>query len=149
MSKTILSCLAVFAIAGATVIAGEIDLEDVKCVVAPRAAKASQSADYKKGKVYFCCGNCAGSFAKDTKKFAEKANHQLVSTKQYEQKKCPMSGSDLNPETAIKVAGQKVAFCCDGCKGTVEKADEKKQMQLVFANKPFDKAFAKVEKKAE
>ena len=149
MPKTILSCLAVLTIAGVTAIAGEINLENVKCIVAPRDAKVTQSADYKKGKVYFCCGNCAGKFSKETKKYASKANLQLVSTKQYEQKKCPMSGNDLNPETAIKVAGQKVAFCCDGCKGTVEKSDEKKQMELVFANKPFDKAFSKVEKKAE
>lgn len=149
MSKTILSCLAVLVIAGATVIAGEVNLENVKCVVAPRDAKVTQSKDYKKGKVYFCCGNCAGKFTQETKKYAEKANFQLVSTKQYEQKKCPMSGSDLNPETAIKVAGQKVAFCCDGCKGTVEKADEKKQMKLVFADKPFDKAFAKTDKKSK
>jgi hypothetical protein len=53
----------------------------------------------------------------------------------------------LNPETAIELAGTKVAFCCDNCKGKVEGAEEKEKMTLVFSDKAFDKAFAKVEKK--
>jgi len=147
MLKKTVSCLAVLLVAGATVIAGEVDLEGIKCVVAPRDAKVGKSADYKKGKVYFCCGNCQSSFAKDPKKHAEKANHQLVSTKQYVQKSCPLSGGDLNPETAISISGAKVAFCCGNCKGKVEGSEEKEQMKLVFSDKAFDKAFKKAKEK--
>ncbi len=143
MNKVV-SCLAILLVACATVIAGEVDLKGVKCVVAPtRPANMAKSADYKDAKVYFCCGNCLGKFKKDAKPFAAKANMQLVSTKQYEQKACPFSGGDLNPATAIKVAGSKVAFCCNGCKGKAEKAEGDDQIELVFNDKSFGKAFGK------
>lgn len=143
MIKKFVGGAAVLLVACATVFAGDVHLEGVKCVVAPKDAKASNSADYKEGKVYFCCGNCASKFAAEPKKFTEKANAQLVATKQYEQKACPLSGGDLNPETAVKVAGQKVAFCCNNCKGKVEAADEAEQAKLVFSDKAFAKGFKK------
>lgn len=147
MVKKVVSCLAILLVAGATVVAGDVDLEGVKCVVAPKAATEGKSADYRDAKVYFCCGGCAGKFAADTKKFATKANHQLVATKQFEQKACPFSGGELNPETAVSVAGVKVAFCCNNCKGKVEgAADDEAKVKMVFANKGFEKGFKKVEK---
>ena len=145
--KKFVGFLAVLVVAGATVIAGEIDLKGVKCIVAGgRDADASKVAEYKDSKVYFCCGNCLSKFKKDSKPFAAKANKQLVSTKQYEQKGCPFSGGDLNAETAIEVAGTKVAFCCEGCKGKASKAEGDKQIELVFNDKAFEKAFAKKKK---
>lgn len=136
--------MAVLLVASATVVAGDVDLDGVKCVVAPKAANASKSADYKDGKVYFCCGGCAGKFAKDSKKFAVKANHQLVATKQYEQKGCPFSGGKVNADTAVKLAGTSVAFCCNNCKGkVVAEKDEAKQLKMVFSDKAFGKGFAK------
>lgn len=149
MLKKAFSFAAVLLVAGATVFAADVKLDGVKCVVAPRDAKPNQSAEYKDGNVYFCCGNCAGKFAKDSKAFATKANHQLVATKQYKQKACPLSGGDLNPETAIKVAGTKVAFCCNNCKGKVEAAEGEKQLEMVYADKAFEKAFKKAEKKGD
>ncbi|MEM9645543.1 MAG: hypothetical protein AAF989_11170 [Planctomycetota bacterium] len=148
MLKPFVSGLAILVVAGATVIAGDVNLEGVQCVVAPRSAQLSKSAKYKEGKVYFCCGGCQGKFAKDQKKYTTKANHQLVSTKQYEQKACPLSGGEVNPETKTKVAGTEVAFCCNGCKGKVEAAEEAEQLKLVFNNKAFDKSFKKVAKKS-
>ncbi len=149
LMKKMMSCVAVGLIACATVFAGEVDLEGVKCIVAPKAADASKSADYKDGKVYFCCGGCAGKFAKDSKKFEVKANHQLVATKQYTQNACPLSGKEINKDTATDVAGVSVAFCCNGCKGTVEKAEGDAQVNLVFGEKPFTKAFAKAKAEKE
>ncbi len=147
MVKKVFSCLAVLLVAGATVVAADADLDGVKCVVAPRDAKASNAVDYKEGQVYFCCGNCPKKFAEDTKKFATKANHQLVATKQYEQKACPFSGKELNPETAVSVASVKVAFCCNNCKGKVEgAAGDEAKVKMVFADKAFEKAFKKAEK---
>ena len=139
--KKIASVLGILLVASMTV-AADVDLTDVKCVVAPKNATAGKSADYKDGKVYFCCGGCAGKFAADSKKYAVKANQQLVATKQYEQKKCPLSGGKLNPETAITLAGTKVSFCCNNCKGKVEgEKDEAKQLAMVFSEKAFAKAF--------
>jgi YHS domain-containing protein len=147
MIEKLTSLFAILAIASFTVIAEDVNLEGIKCVVAPKDAQASKSADYKDAKVFFCCGNCAGKFTSDPSKFAEKANAQLVSTKQYEQKACPFSGGDLNAETAITVAGAKVAFCCNNCKGKAEKAKDDEQLKLVFNDKAFEKGFKKVEAK--
>lgn len=148
MIKKVFSCFAVLLVAAATVVAADVDLEGVKCVVADKAASLDKSADYKGGKVYFCCGNCAGKFAEDSKKFAVKANHQLVATKQFEQKVCPFSGGDLNSETAVKLAGVSVAFCCNNCKGKVESAEkDAEKLEMVFNDKAFEKGFAK--KKSE
>jgi YHS domain-containing protein len=144
--KGMLSLLSVVLIAGVTVWADDVKLEGVKCVVAPKAALAGKSADFKDGKVYFCCGNCAGKFAESPEKFETNANMQLVATKQYEQKACPFSGGDLNPETKIKVGDAEVSFCCNNCKGKVESAEAKEQVTMVFGEKAFKKAgFAKVE----
>ncbi len=122
-------------------------LNGAKCPVAgTKAAKEDKTADYRGAKVYFCCENCPKAFAKDTAKYATKANHQLVQTGQAKQEKCPLSGKDLNKDETTDVAGVKVTFCCGDCKGTVEKAEGDKKLELVFADKPFDKAF-KVEKK--
>ncbi len=143
--KAFVSALSVALIAGVTVWAGEVKLEGVKCVVAPKAASADKSADYKDGKVYFCCGNCAGKFAASPEKYATNANMQLVATAQYKQKSCPFSGGDLNPDTKIKVGDAEVSFCCEKCQAKVEAAEAKDQVELVFGEKPFKTAgFAKV-----
>lgn len=146
--KFLVSAFAVLAVAGATVLAEDIKLDGIKCVVAPRPASATKSADFKDGKVYFCCGNCAGKFAEDSKPFATAANMQLVATKQYAQKACPLSGGPLNADTAIKVGDVEVSFCCNNCKGKVAGTEGKEQLELVFGEKAFEKAgFAKVAKK--
>ena len=143
MTQRWISALAVLAIAAVTVVAGEVELDGVACVVASRDAQASKSADFKDGKVYFCCGGCVGKFAKTPDKYTEQANRQLVQTKQYTQTGCPFSGGDVNPETMISVAGTKVGFCCGNCKGKVEAAEAKEQVKMVFGDKAFKKAFAK------
>ena len=142
-----MTALAVLLVAGATVVAGDVDFKKIKCVIADKPVNEAKTADYKDGKVYFCCGRCAGKFAKDSKKFAAKANHQLVATKQYEQKGCPMSGKAINPETKVKLAGTEFGFCCNNCKGAFEgKADDKAKLDMVFSDKAFEKAFKKAKK---
>src|SRR5688500_17676620 len=130
------AAVAVFATAYA---ADEIKVEGIKCVVAKRDAKAENSVDYKGGKVFFCCMNCPKTFKADTAKFAAKANHQLVATKQAKQVACPFTGEAVDAATKIKVEGAEVAFCCDMCKGKAEAAEDK--VTLIFAEKGFDKAF--------
>ena len=135
----------------ATSFADSPSLEGVKCLLNPKAAaKAEKAAEWKDGKVYFCCDNCKGKFEKmskeDKEKMAAQSNAQLVATKQYEQKKCPISGQNLNADTAVEVAGVKVAFCCNNCKGKIEKMKDEEKLAEVFGEKPF-KNFAKVEAK--
>ncbi len=129
-----------------------VSLEGVKCIIAPKDAKETSSAEWKEGKVFFCCGNCKGKFEKMTKeekeKISTKSNAQLVATKQYEQKACPLSGGDLNKDATTKVNGVTVAFCCNNCKGKVEKMEDNEKMEAVFSEKAFKAAgFTKVEEK--
>jgi YHS domain-containing protein len=140
-----LSVLSIALVAAVTAWAGEIKLEGVKCVVAAKPASAEKSTDFKDGKVYFCCGNCAAKYAEAPEKFATKANMQLVATGQYEQKTCPFSGGELDPETKTKVGDTEVSFCCANCKEKVVAAEDDKKVELVFEEKAFKKAgFAKV-----
>ena len=111
------------------------------CPVANKAAVENKTADYKGGKVYFCCGDCAGAFAKDTAKFATKANQQLVATGQATQVKCPISGAKLNPDTNVDVGGVKVGFCCEKCQAKVAEAKGDAQVDLAFKDDAFAKAF--------
>ena len=121
-------------------------LNGAKCPVSGKAAKADNSADYRGAKVYFCCDMCPKAFAKDTAKFVNKANHQLAQTGQAKQEKCPIALKDLNKDATTDVSGVKVTFCCNNCKGKVEKAEgDDAKIDLAFADKNFDKAY-KVEK---
>jgi len=148
MLKKTISVLAILLVAGATVVAAEVDFKKINCVIADKPVDTTKSVDYKDGKVYFCCGGCPSKFAKDTKKFSAKANHQLVATKQYEQTGCPISGGKVNPDTMVKLAGTELAFCCDKCKGKFEDAkDDAARMELVFSDMAFEKGFKKVKTK--
>ncbi len=48
--------------------------------------------------------------------------------------KCPYSGEPANADIASEYKGQKVAFCCNGCKGKFDKAtDTDKAAKLATA----------------
>tara|TARA_R110002049_G_scaffold4601_4_gene31866 strand:+ start:100867 stop:101331 length:465 start_codon:yes stop_codon:yes gene_type:complete len=146
--RTITTALSVLLLGFASVNASEIDLKGIGCVMSGKEVSAETSSEYKDAKVYFCCGGCASGFAKNQAKYAVKANHQLVATKQYEQVACPFSGRDVNPDIHLTIAGTKVGFCCDGCKGKVASGkDDAAKLKLVFDDKAFAKGFKKAEKK--
>jgi YHS domain-containing protein len=111
------------------------------CPVSGKAAVKSVSADYRGGKVYFCCPGCIAPFKKNTAKYAAKANEQLVVTGQAKQVACPITGRPVNPAKSLEVGGVKVCFCCGGCQGKVKKADAAEQIDLVFGKKGFAKGF--------
>ena len=126
----------------------KIDFSKLKCLVLDKAAVENKSSDYKDCKVYFCCGGCQKKFDGDKKEFASKANHQLIASKQVEQKACPFSGGELKPEFSVEFKGAKVGFCCDGCKGKAEKMSDEDKLAKLFGEDAYAKAkFAKVEKK--
>jgi len=135
--------VALFAFAAfvSPVSAADVDLEKAKCPVSGQPVSEEASVDYKDAKVYFCCNNCKGKFEKDSKPFEKKANAQLVATKQYVQKGCPISGQALNEETKTEVDGVEVCFCCFNCKGKVDQAEKDEKLKIVFAPAAFAKAF--------
>ena len=134
------SAVLVFSAAGAAEKEGEKKVE-LKCPVSGQAADKANAVAYKGGEVYFCCMNCPKAFEKETAKFATKANHQLAATGQAKQTKCPLTGRPLNKEQTVEVAGVEVTFCCPNCKGKVAGAEGKEQLELVFADKAFDKGY--------
>jgi YHS domain-containing protein len=141
-TRWIVGTASVLLLSFTAILAEEVKLEGVKCLVNPKAAaKADKSVDYKGAKVYFCCDNCPKAFAKDTAKFAAKANAQLVSTKQAAQEKCPLTGGPTKADKTAKVAGVEVAFCCENCQGKVNKASADEAVELVFNDKAFEKGF--------
>lgn len=121
----------------------------VACPVSGKPIDKAHHVAYKGAEVYFCCPNCPKAFEKDTAKFATKANLQLVQTEQAEEKKCPLTGRPLNKEQMVSIEGVDVMFCCANCKGKVAGMDKKEQVEAVFAEKPFEKAYEvkKAEKK--
>lgn len=112
-----------------------------KCPVSGEAAVKEQFTAYKEKEVYFCCDKCKAKFEADSKAFVEKANQQLVQTKQFKQTKCPLSGGDLNKEQFTKVGAVKVTFCCEKCKGAIEAASKEEQLTKIFSEDVFAKAF--------
>lgn len=124
----------------ASLFAAESDFK-AHCPVSGEDADQSEVVAYNGGKVYLCCGDCLAEFQKHPAKYAAKANHQLVETKQAKEVKCPFSGRKLNPELTVEIAGVKVAFCCNNCKSKAANASGDEQLQLVFNDKAFAKGF--------
>ena len=136
LSRAMMSLLSVSANAA------DIDLSNAKCPVAKtKPAVAGQSVEYNGATVYLCCGNCKKAFSKNPAKFAARANAQLVATKQAKQKCCPLTGGKLNGSTVITVAGAKVCFCCNNCKGKAEGKEGDAQVDFIFGKEAFKKAF--------
>lgn len=149
--KTLIMSVALlcgFVGAGIVLADKKIALDDVKCPVSGSKVNEDASVAYKDAKVFFCCEKCAKAFKEDQDKFATKANHQLVATKQFAATKCPYSGGPLNDATEIEVAGAKISFCCNNCKGKAEKLEGDEKLTSIFGKEAFEKGkFAKVEEK--
>ena len=120
---------------------------EVTCVVSGETIDETEYTNYKKGKVYFCCGGCKADFDEASATFAVAANYQLVATGQYMQTNCPVSGRGLNPKKVVKVANADVTFCCGNCQGKTNKAEDK--MAFIFTDVSFDKGFSPVPEKPE
>jgi hypothetical protein len=132
-------CAAVICSAG-IVSAAVKEPKDAKCPVSGKGCNPEKSVAFDGGKVWFCCGNCENAFKGDSAKFAAKAHQQMVSTGQLMQKGCPFSGGAVKPGTQLDIGGAEVGFCCNNCKGKVEKATGDQQVDLVFGS--IEKGFA-------
>ena len=129
--------------------AAEIKLDDVKCVMNPKAAaKADKGLDYKGGQVFFCCDNCPKGFTAKIKAgdklVAAKGNKQLIQTGQAKQAKCPFTGGPMKEK--LTVAGAEIQFCCNNCKGKAEGLKGNEQLVALFGDDAYKKAGFKVKK---
>ena len=124
--------------------------EKLTCVVSGEDIEGDykeESAKYKDGEVYFCCGGCKMDFEEDASKFSTTSNFQLLATKQYsETNVCPVSGRKIKNKKEVTVEGISVALCCAGCVKKVNKSDNK--VSLLFSDKAFDKGFSKSKPKS-
>ena len=119
----------------------KLTLKGVKCLFCKMDVNKDEFVEYKGAKVFFGCGGCPQAFKKDAAKYATKANAQLVSTNQARQKACPLSGGATNDEFTLAVAGTKVSFCCGNCKSATAKLAADAQLEKVFSEAAFKKAF--------
>ena len=147
--KHFYNTISIILVAMVSLSAGDKDEKkhEVTCVVSGETIDSTEYSNYKKGKVYFCCGGCKADFDEASANFAVAANYQLVATGQYMQTNCPVSGRGLNPEKVVKVANSDVTFCCGNCQGKTNKAENK--MTFIFANTSFDKGFSPLPEKPE
>ena len=106
-----------------------------------------ESAKYKEGEVYFCCGGCKMDFEEDASKFSTAANFQLLATKQYsETNVCPVTGRKIKSKKEVIVQGLSVGVCCAGCVKKINKSNNK--VSMLFSDSAFDKGFAKSKPKS-
>lgn len=126
------------AISSSVVVLAAAPKADPKCPVSGHPCDPDATAAFEGGKVCFCCEKCVKAFEADSEKFAAKARQQLVSTGQFKQSGCPLSGGPVKAGTELAVDGVEVGFCCNNCKGKVAKANADDQVKLVFgSNKGF------------
>ena len=125
---------------------GKIE-ESVKCVISGDPIDTEESAKYKNGEVYFCCGGCKSDFEEDASKFTTAANYQLVATGQYVQGSCPLTARKNKADKVVAVDGVSVTFCCNNCLKKAKKSTDK--VSMLFSDATFDKSFGKPDSDAK
>jgi hypothetical protein len=122
--------------------AADDDKAALKCPLSGKPASADHVVAFNGGEVQFCCPNCPKAFEKNTKKFAGKANLQLVQSKQLKQVKCPLTGRPMAADKLVALDGVEVAVCCNGCLGKMKKleGDELINALLSDTSKGFEPA---------
>jgi YHS domain-containing protein len=138
---TLTICLA-FA-ANADQKAGLSDPINKKCPITGKDVNPTKTSEYEKQTIGFCCDDCKGKFESDPKKYIGKVKEfkKQKSSSVSENcccceaadpinKKCPVTGKDVNPTKTSDYEKQTIGFCCDDCKGKFE-SDPKKYIGKV------------------
>jgi len=126
--------------------ADDVKLKGIKCLICGMQVNDQVTADFKGAKIFFGCSACPARFKADTKKYAAKANLQLVATKQFRQKACPVMGGKLDKNLKMTVGGTDVLFCCAKCKTGASKLKGDAQIEKLFNDTAFKKGFELVKK---
>lgn len=89
-----------------------------KCPVMDKPVNADCNVTFEDQLVAFCCGNCKAAFEKDPAKFVDKVENLK---RKPVNAKCPVKGTDVNPDQVLVHKGKVVGFCCPNCKAAFAK----------------------------
>lgn len=101
-----------------------VDTKNKACPVMGETLEADAKQVTVQGhKIGICCGGC-------DKKMKKAANHYIAlamdpNLVEARNKKCPISGNDVNRNSTLIVDGVLVDFCCDKCVAAAEKEPAK------------------------
>lgn len=107
---------------------------DPLCPVSQQPCDPKVSLDFHGGRVWFCCRKCKRAFEDDPAPYAAAGHLQMVLTRQFIQRNCPLDGGPIAAGTQLDVGGVDVGFCGDACRTRVANAALEDQVELVFGN---------------
>lgn len=98
-----------------------------KCPVMGSKINKEVYTDYNGKRVYFCCAGCDKKFLEEPDKYLEKMKKEgvVLEDAPITQTQCPVSGEDINKEIYSDHNGERVYFCCNGCKKAFDENPEK------------------------
>lgn len=85
------------------------------CPVSGEDIDTEKTAVHEGKTIAFCCDKCLAKFNKDPKTVAAKVKADNPGNA-----KCPVSGKDVDPATAV-VHTEEIGFCCEKCQAKFEK----------------------------
>ena len=107
---------------------------DPMCPVSQQPCDPKVSFDFHGGRVWFCCPKCRQIFEDNPAAYAAAGHLQMVLTRQFVQRACPLDGAPVAAGVQVDVGGVNVGFCSDACHSRVENAALEDQVRLVFSN---------------
>ena len=125
--------------------------KDTVCPISGEKIKGSKiKTEYKDGSVSFCSESCKVDFTKNIKKYSTQGNFQLVSTGQYMQTNCPVTGRKLkkkskNPKI-VNINNKEVELCCGGCMKKASKMTDTEKFEFLFSDKSLKKGYKVAQK---
>ena len=93
------------------------------CPVMGNPVSKDVYTDHNGKRVYFCCEPCIKAFKEEPDKYLDKLKAEGVTLEDapIEQTTCPVSGKPINSAIYTDHQGERVYFCCNGCKSAFEK----------------------------
>lgn len=104
------------------------------CPVSDQPCDPKVSLDFHGGRIWFCSKPCRQAFEADPARFTALAHQQMVVTRQFVQRACPLDGAALAAGTQLEIGGVDVGFCSPACRERVNAATVDEQTRLVFGN---------------
>ena len=104
-------------------------LRAARCPVTGEKVSSEAVIDYRGGLLYFCSPECIEKFRADRDQYEARANAQLVSTGQFEQTQCPLTGEEFTARHKMRVCGVSVCFSSAECLKQLKRAsaDERRR----------------------